>query len=147
MQTDTETLVTFSRRGLWCALVLLLALGGYALLINLEPNAAAAATASRMMALLPIVIVVAVAALRSAAKGVSTRVTSGPMKAMLNDELRQQSLRLAYRNGLMAVLLAQPVLVLLLAWSGVQQPAMLMASATALTGVLVVLGSLLVYDR
>ncbi len=100
-----------------------------------------------MMALLPVVIVIAVAALRSAAKGVSTRATSGPMKSMLNDELRQQSLRLAYRNGQLAVLLAQPVLGLLLAWSGVQQPAVLMASATALVGVLVVLGSLLVYDR
>ncbi len=147
MHTDTETLVTFSRRGLWCALVLLLALGGYALFINLAPDAAATATASRMMALLPIVIVIAVAALRSAAKGVSTSAKSGPMKSMLGDELRQQSLRLAYRNGLMTVLLAQPVLVMLLAWSDVQQPAVLMAGATALVGVATVLGSLLVYDR
>lgn len=147
LPNESELLITFSRRGLWFALVLLLALGAYALIVNLYPDSGAAVIASRLAALLPVVIIIALAALRSSLRGVSSDPRSGAMKSMLGDELRQQSLRLAYRNGFFAVLFAQPVLALLLAWAGAQQPVLLMASATALTGVVTVVASLLAYDR
>jgi hypothetical protein len=145
--TESDVLVTYSRRGLWVALTLLLALGAYALLINVSPNGEAAALANRLFGMFPIAIVICLAAMRSALKGVSSDPRSGAMKAMLNDELRQQSLRLSYRNGLAAVLLAQPLLALLLAWTPLAYPVALMASATTLLGVATVLASLLVYDR
>lgn len=144
---QTDALVAFSRRGLWAALALLLALGAYALIVNLYPDGEAAALAQRFAALLPVLIIIAVAAVRSSLKGVSSNPRSPAMKSMLSDELRQHSLRLAYRYGFFALLFAQPVLALLLAWADASQPVMLMACATALTGVLVVVGSLLVHDR
>ena len=147
LPNEAEQLVNFSRRGLWVTLVLLLALGAYALILNLYPDGEAAAAANRMAALLPVMIIIAAAALRSSLKGASSDPRSPAMKSMLGDELRQQSLRLAYRNGFFAVLLAQPVLALLLAWVEAPQPMMLMASGTALAGVLAVVGSLLAYDR
>jgi hypothetical protein len=61
--------------------------------------------------------------------------------------LRQQSLQRAWRNGLLAVLLAQPLLALLFALAAPPQPLLLMASLTVLTGVATVLGSVLMYDR
>ena len=147
LPNEAEQLVNFSRRGLWVVLVLLLALGAYAVIVNLYPDGETAAAASRMAALLPVMIIIAVAALRSSLKGVSSDPRSPAMKSMLGDELRQQSLRLAYRNGFFAVLFAQPVLALLLAWTAPPQPVMLMASGSALAGVLAVVGSLLAYDR
>ncbi len=146
-QNESELLVAFSRRGLWVALALLLALGAFALVVNLAPESDAAMAANRMAALLPVAIVIAVAAVRSSLGGVSSDPRTAAMKSMLGDELRQQSLRLAYRNGLLAVMCAQPVLALLLSWSGAAQPLVLMAGATALTGVVAVLASLLVHDR
>ncbi|WP_426106274.1 hypothetical protein [Massilia sp. TSP1-1-2] len=144
---EAEQLVACSRRGLWVALVLMLALLADALIVNLYPDGAAALVASRMALLLPVGIVVAVAWLRSSLKGVRSDAGSPAMQSMLNDDLRQQSLRLAYRNGLFAVLFAQPLLGLLLAAAGPPPPIMLMASATALLGVVAVVGSLLAHDR
>ena len=147
LPNEAEQLVAFSRRGLWFTLVLLFALGVYAVIVNLYPDGEAAAVANRLAGLLPLMIIIAAAALRSSLKGASSDPRSPAMKSMLGDELRQQSLRLAYRNGFFTMLFAQPVLALLLAWAEAPQPVMLMASGTALTGVLAVVGSLLAYDR
>jgi hypothetical protein len=143
VHTNTELMVKFSRRGLWLALALLLALGAYAVIVNFYPDSGAALLANRMALLLPLAIVIAVAGARSSLKSMGGEAQARAAKAVQGDELRQHSLRLAYRNGLLAVLGAQPVLALLLD----EKPVLLMAAATAMTGVLAVLVSLLAYDR
>ncbi len=144
--TESDLLVQFSRRGLWGALALLLVLAGYAVAINFFPDSEAATLANRLASMLPIAIIIALAALRSSLKGAGDPGGTA-MKAMLNDELRLHSLNRAYRNGLAAVMLAQPVLALLLAWVSLPYPLVLMASATALLGAGAVLCSMLAYDR
>ncbi|HZV65139.1 MAG TPA: hypothetical protein VFG03_09580 [Telluria sp.] len=147
LPTESELLVQFSRRSLWVALVLLLVLGGYAIVINVFPNSDAAALATRLFAMLPIGIAIALAAMRSSLRGAQIDRGGAAMKAVLSDEWRQHSLNRAYRNGLVAVMLAQPALAVLLAWMPLPHPLVLMASATALLGAGAVLSSMLVYDR
>lgn len=144
---ESELLEKASHRGLWFALILLLALGAYAVIINIFPASDAASLAGRAAGLLPIAIIVALAAMRSSLKGASTNPNSKAMKALLNDELRQQSLARAYRNALIATLLAQPLLAWLLNLAPLPQPVVLMASLSVLVGVATVLGSMLAYDR
>jgi hypothetical protein len=91
--------------------------------------------------------VIALAALRSSLHGVRAHPREAAMKALLNDELRARALNRAYRNGLIAALLAQPLLVLLLSAAGLPYPLVSMASATLLIAVATVLCSLLAYDR
>jgi hypothetical protein len=145
--TESELLVKFSRRGLWVALVLLGALGAYAIVINLFPDSAAAAMANLLARMLPIAIIIALAALRSSLKGARTDSRTNSINALLQDELRQHSLNRAYRNALVAVLLAQPMLALVLTWTTMPYPVVLMASMTALIGACTVVCSMLAYDR
>jgi hypothetical protein len=145
MRNDSDTLVTLSHRGLWIALAVLLLLAAWAVAVNLFPGSAAADIAGHAATLLPLAIIIAVAAMQSSLKGLSLDPRSKAMKAVLNDELRQQSMQRACRNGLLAVLLAQPLLALLVA--ALPQPLILMASLTVLTGVATVLASVLAYDR
>ena len=145
--SDSELLVNYSRLSLYFALVLLLALGTYAVLIHVYPDSAAAATAHRFAILLPILIVIALASLRSQLHGVRAHPREAAMKALHSDELRAQSLSRAYRNGLIAVLLAQPVLVFVLSAAALPLPLVPMASATVLVGAVTVLCSLIFHDR
>jgi len=145
MHNDSDTLVRYSHRSLWAALILLLVLAAWAVSVNLFP--ASAAVAGKAALLLPLAIVIALGVLRGSLRALSGHPSSPAMKAILQDELRQQSLQRAWRNGLLAVLLAQPLLALLFALAAPPQPVLLMASLTVLTGVATVLGSVLLYDR
>lgn len=145
--TESDQLVKFSRRSIWIALTLLLVLCAYAIIINVFPGSDAAAMANRSAGLLPIAIIITLVAVRSSLNGASTDPSGVAMKAVLNDDLRRLSLNRAYRNGFIAVLFFQPVLVLLLSWTTVSHPVVLMASFTALVGACVVLCSMLAYDR
>ncbi len=144
---DAVLLVRYSRWSLYFALALLLALGAYAVLIHVYPDSAAAAMAHRLAILLPVPMVIALAALRSTLHGVRAHPREAAMKAVLNDELRTQSLNRAYRNGLVAVLVVQPLLVFVLSSQTLSFPLLAMACATLLIGVATVLCSLLAYDR
>jgi hypothetical protein len=145
--TQSELFVQFSRRGLWIALALLLALGGYAIVINVFPSSTTASSAHRLANILPLAITIAVAWVYLSLKGSTADRRGALMTEMLNDELRQHSLSLAYRNGLIAVLVGQPALAPLVAWTALRFPELLMASATALIGTSVVLCTMLFYDR
>jgi len=145
MNNDSDTLVRYSHRSLWAALVLLLVLAAWAVTVNLFPGSAA--LAGKAALLLPLAIVIALGVMRGSLRGLSGHPASPAMKAVLQDELRQQSLQRAWRNGLLAVLLAQPLLALLFALAALPQAVLLMASLTVLTGVATVLGSVLLYDR
>lgn len=147
MTNPSELLVKISHRGLWMALSLMLILGAYALVINLAPNSQVATGGGRLLALLPLAIIIALAAMHTSRKGVSGDPRSKAMQAVLSDELRQQSLHRAYRNALVTVLFAQPALALLVSVTSAPYPMVLMASLTVLAGVATLLGSILAYDR
>ena len=144
--TQTDLLARYSRHGLYFALVLLLILGCYAVLIHAFPDSSAAALAHRFAILLPLAIIIALAALRSSLHGISAHARSSAMKALRNDELRAHAVNKSYRNGLVAVLLVQPLLLLLSA-AELSYPLVPMASATVLIAVAAVICSLIVYDR
>ena len=145
--TQTDLLARYSRLGLYFALALLLLLGSYAVLIHAFPDSSAAAVAHRYAILLPLAIIIALAALRSTLHGVSAHPRNPAVKALRNDELRGHAVNKAYRNGLIAVLLVQPVLVLLLSSAELPYPLVPMASATVLFGVAAFICSLIAYDR
>ncbi|MES2048783.1 MAG: hypothetical protein V4447_10310 [Pseudomonadota bacterium] len=141
-----DALVRLSHRGLILALTLVALLGGSAFMLTMFPESAAADVAGFAMKLLPVAIVIGVAALRPT-KEKLPGLSSPQMKAILKDELRQLSLRKAYRNGLIAVLILQPLLMLLMTFVPAAYPLALMASMTVTIGVVVALASLLWYDR
>ncbi|MES2019450.1 MAG: hypothetical protein V4484_23410 [Pseudomonadota bacterium] len=143
----SELLVNYSRLSLYLALALLVALGTYAVLVLAFPNSSAAAMGHRLFVLLPILVVISLAALRSSLHGVRPHPRNAAMRALRKDELRAHSLSRAYRNGLIAVLLAQPLLVFVLSAVALPYPLVPMAGATLLVGVATVLCSLLAYDR
>jgi hypothetical protein len=143
-ENEGEILVRYSRRGLWTLLFLFLLIGAAAAFSLAAPETHAF---NRLAMSLPIIIVIAFVGLKASAKGARTNPSAPAMKALLNDELRQHSLKLAYRNGFFAVLLAQPMLALAPSWIDIAQPLPLMACLTLVTGVVVMTASLLYYDR
>lgn len=145
--SEADQLVRYSRQGLWIALVLIVLLGaGGAAMIGF-PESGAAHLARSIWMLLPIVIVLALAALKSVARGARTDPRGAPMKAMLNDELRQHSLKRAYRNAFFAMMIVQPLLAFAPAWMALVHPTAVMACLTITAGMAVMFASLLYFDR
>jgi hypothetical protein len=144
---DTELLVRLSRRSLWIALGFIVLLGAGAIAMLAFPASPASATAGKLWTLLPVFIIIAVAALRSSSKGARLGASNPAMKAILNDELRQASLARSYRNGFIAMLLLQPLLAVVLTATSAVNQVPLMAGASALAGAAVFLASLLYFDR
>lgn len=145
--TSLDRLVQHSRRALWFALVFIVVLGAAGLLLVALPGSEAAEVAKRLFMLLPLFIIIALAALKRGARGANTDPSSTAMQAILGDELRQASLSRSYRNGFLATLLLQVLLAPVLTWTTVAYPVAFMTGATALVGASVFLASLLYYDR
>jgi len=141
---EAEILVRYSRRGLWTMLVLFLLIGSAAVTSLAFPESNAF---GRLGLSLPIMIVIAFAGLKASARGARTDPSGPAMKALLNDELRQDSLKRAYRNGFFAVLIVQPLVALAPSWIALAHPVPLMACLTIVTGVVAMTASLLYYDR
>jgi hypothetical protein len=144
---DSGAFVRRSHLGLAIALALVVLLSASALALLLWPDSAESAYVGNAATLLPMAIAIAVGVLLKPVAGSSRSATIQGMKAVLNDELRQHSQTRAYRNGVIAVLALQPLLAMLVAYTAAAHPAALMASATASLGVIVVLASILWYDR
>jgi len=139
MHSPTDALIRLSRRSLWTAFILIVLIGATGILQLLAP---ASQLGQKLGMLLPVFIVIAVVGLRRLARPDVTAMT-----IVLNDELRHAALGRAYRNGLCAVLVLQPLLAVALTTAGVANALPLMAAATALAGVLAFLGSFLYFDR
>lgn len=139
----SESLVSYSHRSLWLALAFIVVLGVTAISLAVYPGAK---MTGNVAALLPMAIVLAAVGLRSRGGKLATQHPAA-MKSIQEDELRQQSLHRAYRNGLLAVLVAQPLLAFTLASNTAAFPLAVMAAATVTVGAVAVLASLLAYDR
>lgn len=145
--SESDVYVRFSHYGLSFALALLFALGALAIVLVAFPDSAAAGFAGQAMKILPIGIVMCIGLLLRPIASKSLRSSGPGMLAVLNDELRQFSLHRAYRNGFIAMLILQPLLALLISNIPATYPLVLMAAASATTGAIVVLASVLWYDR
>jgi hypothetical protein len=141
---DTDALVRLSRRTLWFALVFILLLGVTGVLSSVVDSRAAI---GKVWELLPLVIAIGAIALKTSARGAFANPGNPALKVLRSDELRQASLHRAYRNGFIAMLILQPLLVLLLPWTSVVYQTAAMACASVTAGAAIVLGSLLYYDR
>lgn len=143
---DPDRTLQFTRLQLWTALLLLLLLSVFSAVLAFSPGSPAAAMASHAAKLIPVVIVIAVVALktRERRQGLSG---GAAVKAQVDDELRQMSLAKAYRNAFFGVLAFQPVIMLAITFLSPFYPAALMATLTIAVGLLVMLGSVLFYDR
>ena len=158
---QTESLVRFSRRSLWLALFVLLALLAWAAIVNIFPGSVAALGAGRLGRLMPIFIITAVAALSASRRGwyknkdkdedkdkdKNKADIKAQLRLILADKLRQASLSRAWRHGFVVMLLAQPALALMLTWHPVTAAPFLMAGITAALGAVSVLGTVLWLDR
>lgn len=127
----------YSRRSLWTVLALLVLVGA----IGLSPLG----SVPRVRPLVPVAIVIAVIALRSSAR--SAGADSRTMRRVFDDELRQQSLALAYRDALIGVMGMQPLLAVGITLWPIATPAAFMACATAEVGLATLIASLLIRDR
>ncbi len=137
--SPTDALIRLSRRSLWTAFILIALIGAAGMLQLLAP---ASQAGQKLAMLLPVLIVMGVVGLRRIA-----RLDAASMALVRNDELRHIALGRAYRNGLFAVLVLQPLLAVALATAGVANALPVMAAATALAGALAFLGSFLYFDR
>jgi bacteriorhodopsin len=144
---DLEHLLQVSRRSLWLALGFIALLGAVGLVLLALPDTKAGRIAASLMSMLPLMMVLALAGLRMKAKGVNMASSNPELRAIRNDELRQASLHKAYRNAFFALLLAQPLLVVLLTVIPGAYPIPMMAGAGSAIGAVVFLASLLYYDR
>ncbi len=144
---ESDVYVRFSHHGLSVALALLFVLAAIAIALIAFPDSAAAGFAGQAMRILPIGIIICIGLLLRPIAGKSLRLSGPAMQALLNDELRQFSLNRAYRNGFIAMLILQPLLALLISNIPATYPLVLMAAASATTGAIVVLASVLWYDR
>lgn len=135
-----ESLVKLSRRQLWAALGVIVAVGIFAIAML----ARLPLPASNFFVMVPVFIVIAVAR-RSPFK--DSAWSDDALRAIGKDELRQASLALAFRNGFIALLALQPLLAVVLTAISAPNLVALMVCLSVLTGSLVFLGTLLYYDR
>jgi len=137
---QTERLVRFSRRQLWFALVFLLVLGASqlaGLFVTLHvPVAASVAIAVALGAWNPL-----------KTRDIDFSSTSPAMRALRNDELRQQAQAKAFRNGFFVLLAWPPLCAFGLTWLGVANPLPAVVAGGAWLGAVVFLASLLWHDR
>lgn len=143
----TDTLTRFARRCLWLALLLILLLGGYAVLANVFPQSRAFHYAGRLMTLLPIAIIFAVVWLASSRRGQQTSAANPATRAVMDDEWRHASMHKAYRMGFFGVLLCQPLLGVAFLWIPLTAVPQIMATVTIVIGASVFLATFLFCDR
>jgi len=141
---QTEKLVQFSRRQLWCVLVFLLLLGGAHLVdllfaVRIPPAAHVAI----------LLCVIAASALKNPldTKGIDFSSGHLAMKALRNDELRQLAQAKAFRNGFIALLAYPPLCAFALTGLGAHDPLPFVLASGAWLGAVVFLASLLWHDR
>jgi sulfite exporter TauE/SafE len=147
---SSEQLVRFSRRSMAAVLVIVAGTGAMALAMTLWPEGPASRFMETAGWVYPIAIVLLGAALRATLRGKSWDPRSPDAKAVLNDELRQDSLNRSSRAALIAVLVAEVPLALLfgtLAQASATRTALAMAEATITLGMATFIALFLFLDR
>jgi len=142
---NEDRLLRASRISLWWALVFVAVIGAAMSVVLLGGGRAVVATRFGL-GLLPVAIAIACAAIGSTFR-LRDKASRDAMRVLMNDELRQHALAKGYRNAFAATLCAGAALTPALAIFEVVQPAAILFVATATTGIVALLGSVLYYDR
>ena len=144
---SSEDLNRYARRGLIVALLLILLLGSSAALVNFSPDSAAARRTGQLLMLLPLLLVFAIVWVRAALPRGQRRVSAVQIRQMVQDELRHDSLRKAFRLSLVGVLVCQPLFGVALTMVPITSAALVMAAATVMVGATLFFVTLLLCDR
>lgn len=145
-----EVLQRFSRRSMIALLFIVSVLGGTALALILSPEGAVGRSAARGMWLIPVAIVIVVAALQSSLRGRRWDPKSPDVKTVMDDELRRANMDRASRISLIVVVAAQWPLAMTIGILGGLPPirtAMAMAAASITLGMLTVISLFLFFER
>lgn len=144
-QPSLDTYVEFSRRCILLALIFIVIFSTIALLqftsldtINALP---------KLMALLPVFIIIAIAWIHSFKKKNSLSSGSEAFKAMFADELRGQSINRAYRAAFFVTIIAQIPLSLLLTNSALADASLILGIMTMVLSISAFLIFFLYFDR
>jgi 4-amino-4-deoxy-L-arabinose transferase-like glycosyltransferase len=149
-QNTVEGLQQFSRRSMIGLLFVVATLGGTALALILSPEAAVGRSANRVMWLIPVVIVVVVAAIQSSLRGRQWKPDSPEVRTVLNDEWRRLNLDRSARIALVVTVAAQLPLAVLFGFAVdllAVRATMAMAAASITLGLLTLLTLFLYFDR
>lgn len=142
-----ELFLRFSRRGLVVVLLAILLLGATVLGMAFWPNSALAEWPARMPWLFPILIVIAVVALRTSLRGRRWDSGSPEVKVIQQDEFRRANLSRAQRAAFVVVLVAQAPLGLLLVHLPTPQALTAMAGTTVTLGMATLITLFLFFNR
>jgi uncharacterized membrane protein len=145
-----EVFQRFSRRSMVALLFVIAILGGTALALILSPEGAVGRAATRMMWLIPVAMVIVVAAVQTTLKGRRWDPKSAEVKTVMEDEWRRASMDRASRIALIVVVAAQWPLAMLLGFVATlpaQRTAMAMAAASMTLGLLTLIALFLAFER
>jgi FtsH-binding integral membrane protein len=141
-----EALARVSRRGLYVVLFMIVALGGTAIAMAVEPESMFARWPGVMPWLIPMFTIFAVVTFRVRG-GRGWNPASPEVKAVLEDEFRQANLARAQRATLIVVLAAQIPLALLFASLPESRSVMALAVSTITLGMATLITLFLIFDR
>ena len=145
-----EVFQRFSRRSMVALLFVIAILGGTALALILSPQGAVGRAANRMMWLIPVAIVIVVAAVQTSLKGARWDPKSAEVKTVMEDEWRRASMDRASRIALIVVVAAQWPLAMLLGFVAAlpaHRTAMAMAAASMTVGLVTLIALFLAFER
>jgi hypothetical protein len=149
-ENSLEIFERFSRRSMVTLLFVVAILGGTALALILSPAGAVGRSAARASWLIPVAIVIAVAAAQSSLKGRRWNAASPEVAAIMQDEWRRTNMDRASRFSLIVVLAAQwPLGILIGVMGGVpsMRTAMAMAAASMTLGLMTLIALFLFFGR
>lgn len=148
--TSLDALQGYRRRSLIAVVSLIALLGGTGLALILSPRGAVGRSSVRGAWLIPVAIVIVIAAIQSSLRGRRWNPASPEVLALMEDEFRRVSMDRAFRIAFIAVLAAQwpfALAVGFLADLPGPRPAMAMAAASITFGLLIFLVTYLYLDR
>lgn len=142
---NSDVLVRISHMSLWLLLATILYVGA-AILVILLGGPELAGRARWALIMLPVFNAIAFGALVTRT-GKANCASSAQMRAVIDDELRQQALSKGYRNGFFAALVATVASSLAVSLAGVDKAPAVMMVVVITAGVATMLASVLYHDR
>jgi len=147
---QSELLLRFSRRSMMAMLFVVIALGAVGLTLIVSPEGAVGKQANLMSWLIPVGIVILVAALQTSLHRQRWDPRSPEVKAIMRDEWRQTNMNRATRAAMIVALVAQWPLALTFGFLTKLPPprmAMAMAASTMTLGLTTLIALFLFFDR